>query len=80
MRNRRNVMGYVLRKKTREIIVLCRINRYGGATLATLLKNRAERYAGTCMLLRNNRNGFGCRNNINISGFLLKKCIYSTTI
>ena len=31
--------------------MLCRINRQGVATLATLFKNGAERYAGTCMLI-----------------------------
>ena len=38
------------------------------------IKNGVERYAG--MLLRKNRNLFGCRNKINLSGFPPRKCIF----
>ena len=48
-------------RKTRAIILLCRINKW------------AEGYAG--MLLRKNRNVYGWGNNNNLSGFLKKKKI-----
>ena len=77
----RNGMGYVSKKTTREIIVLC---RGGGGGVCNSIKNGTKRYAG--MLLRKIETVFGCINTgtvymfpINSNNLLIRpvfKCIF----
>ena len=77
-------MGWdMFKKKTWEIIVPCCIYFFlgGGGSRGEVpnpIKNGIERY----MLLRENRNVFGCRNSNFImiyKDLFLEKCIFSTT-